>query len=329
MIDVGEGNRLPDFGGLVEGVASVGGLALEFVIGGITLSEKLLEAVELGDVVDEVCKKRLCVRCIANVDPCVFQDEDFIAALCPAVVDDEEEDDDVKDEGECEFDRCDANGSYASLGLTVACSESESGGCPDDVSAELCLGNVLEPSMALQTLDRLSQLHPSQLSLSNSQSSLQQSRLTQSQLCHLQTLFQQCRLTQSHLSQSQCQVDHSQSRLRQAQFDESIVAQLRADVEDLKRTVRTTLRSTRAGGGALRGPTTRKFSTTSLERDYQLEFDCSWTMSPAHPLPPKPLKPSVSAQLHTVEAQAAAQESKSKEPLEDVDAPTKNMRHFC
>ncbi|KAE9078814.1 hypothetical protein PF010_g22996 [Phytophthora fragariae] len=174
-----------------------------------------------------------------------------------------------------------------------------------------------------------SQLHPSQLSLSNSQSSLQQSRLTQSQLCHLQTLFQQCRLTQSHLSQSQCQVDHSQSRLRQAQFDESIVAQLRADVEDLKRTVRTTLRSTRAGGGALRGPTTRKFSTTSLERDYQLEFDCSWTMSPAHPLPPKPLKPSVSAQLHTVEAQAAAQESKSKEPLEDVDAPTKNMRHFC
>ncbi|KAE9301405.1 hypothetical protein PF008_g22764 [Phytophthora fragariae] len=279
-------------------------------------------------VVDEVCKKRLCVRCIANVDPCVFQDEDFIAALCPAVVDDEEEDDDVKDEGECEFDRCDANGSYASLGSTVACSESESGGCPDDVSAELCLGNVLEPSMALQTLDRLvnaqaaapekqtvfarsrlfqSQLHPSQLSLSNSQSSLQQSRLTQSQLCHLQTLFQQCRLTQSHLSQSQCQVDHSQSRLRQAQFDESIVAQLRADVEDLKRT----------------------FSTTSLERDYQLEFDCSWTMSPAHPLPPKPLKPSVSAQLHTVEAQAAAQESKSKEPLEDVDAPTKNMRHFC
>ncbi|KAE9014074.1 hypothetical protein PR001_g14050 [Phytophthora rubi] len=222
-------------------------------------------------VVDEVCKKRLYVRCIANVDPCVFQDEDFIAALGPAVVDDEEEDDDVKDEGECEFDRCDANGSYASLGSTVACSESESGGCPDDVSAELCLGNVLERSMALQTLDRLvnaqgaalekqtvfarsrlfqSQLHPSQLSLSNSQSSLQQSRLTQSQLCHLQTLFQQCRLTQSQLSQSQCQVDHSQSRLRQAQFDESIVAQLRADVEDhLKRTVRTTLRGTRAGGG--------------------------------------------------------------------------------
>ncbi|KAE9292178.1 hypothetical protein PF001_g18833 [Phytophthora fragariae] len=278
-------------------------------------------------VVDEVCKKRLCVRCIANVDPCVFQDEDFIAALCPAVVDDEEEDDDVKDEGECEFDRCDANGSYASLGLTVACSESESG---DTRSAGERTGRCPEKQTVFAR-SRLfqSQLHPSQLSLSNSQSSLQQSRLTQSQLCHLQTLFQQCRLTQSHLSQSQCQVDHSQSRLRQAQFDESIVAQLRADVEDLKRTVRTTLRSTRAGGGALRGPTTRKFSTTSLERDYQLEFDCSWTMSPAHPLPPKPLKPSVSAQLHTVEAQAAAQESKSKEPLEDVDAPTKNMRHFC
>ncbi|KAE9215617.1 hypothetical protein PF005_g9361 [Phytophthora fragariae] len=54
MIDVGEGNRLPDFGGLVEGIASFGGLALlvfeEVVIGGITLSEKLLEAVELGGV---------------------------------------------------------------------------------------------------------------------------------------------------------------------------------------------------------------------------------------------------------------------------------------
>ncbi|KAE8903159.1 hypothetical protein PF005_g17241 [Phytophthora fragariae] len=260
---------------------------------------------EVEQVVGEVCKKRLCVRCIANVDSCVFEDEDFIAALGPAVVDDEEDEDededDDEDEGECEFDRCDANGSYVSLGSTVACSESESGDSPDDVSAELCPDNVLERSMALQTLDRLvntqsdapgkqtlfarsrlaqSQLHASQLSLSNSQSSFQQSRLTQSQLRHSQTRFQQSRLTQSQLSQSQSQVDHSQSRMK---FDESIVAQLRADVEDhLKRT----LRSTRRG---FAGADDSQFSIAPLERDYQLEFDGSQTMSPAHPLPPKPL----------------------------------------
>ncbi|KAG7387886.1 hypothetical protein PHYPSEUDO_013537 [Phytophthora pseudosyringae] len=279
---------------------------------------------EVEENVGAVSKKRLCVRCITNVDSCIFEDEDFMAALGPAVIDDYDEDFDEDDESECDYDRRDENDTYASVGSTVACSEFESGGSPDDVSAELYPENVLERSMALQTLDRLvnaqvnapgkptlfersrltqSQLSqsqsqanfkhplaPSQLSmsqfqqsqtpyratrdtqltqsqlshsqpgsardtqltasqLSQSQSQLQDTRLlpselsqsqsqfrdtqlTQSQLSQPKFQFQESQLTQSQLSQSQSQSQLKQSRVKQAQFDESIVAQLRADVED-------------------------------------------------------------------------------------------------
>ncbi|KAG6616079.1 Glycoside-Pentoside-Hexuronide (GPH):Cation Symporter Family [Phytophthora cinnamomi] len=293
---------------------------------------------EVEQVVGEVIKKRLCVRCITNVDSCTFEDEDFIAALGPAVIDNEEDYDYDEDEGggEYDYDCRDENDTSASLGSTVASSEVESGGSPDDVSAELYPDNVLERSMALQTLDRLvnsqanapgkqtlfersrlnqSQLYQSQLNqsrftqsqlyqsqLTQSQSNFQQSqlsqshlsnsqsRLTQSQLSNSQSNFQHSRLTHSQPSNSQSQFDHSQfnqSSVKQAQFDESIVAQLRVDVEDhLKRTLRATLRNTKRG---FEGADESQFSIAPLERDYQLEFDGSQTMSPAHPLPPKPL----------------------------------------
>ncbi|GMF21559.1 unnamed protein product [Phytophthora lilii] len=334
---------------------------------------------EVEAVVGQVTKNRLCVRCITNVDSCLFEDEDFMAALGPAVIDDEEDYDYDSEESECEYDRRDDNDTYASVGSTVACSEIDSGGSPDDVS-EFYPENVLERSMALQTLDRLvnsqthapgkrtlfersrltqsqlyesqlpqsqlsqsqfkqSQLTQSQLSQSQSQSTFQQSQLSQSQLSQSQSQFQQSQLTQSQLSmsqfkqsqltqsqlsqsqsgfqksqltqsqlsqsqsgfqksqltqsqlsQSQSQLSQSQfkqSRFKQSHFDESIVAQLRADVEDhLKRTLRTTLRDTRR---RFSGADESQFSIAPLERDYQLEFDGSQTMSPSHPLPPKPL----------------------------------------
>ncbi|KUF82440.1 hypothetical protein AM587_10011060 [Phytophthora nicotianae] len=261
--------------------------------------------------VGEVTKKRLCVRCITNVDSCIFEDEDFMAALGPAVIDDYDDDEEFDEEyeSECEYDRRDENDTYASVGSTVACSEFDSNGSPDDVSSDLYPENVLERSRALQTLDRLvnsqikvpgkqtlfersrltqSQLYQSNLSqsqLSQSQSQFNDTQLTQSQLTQPRFQFQESQLTQSQLSQSQSQF--KQSRFRQAQFDESIVAQLRVDVEDhLKRTLRATLRDTRRN---LAGGDESQFSIAPLERDYQLEFDGSQTMSPSHPLPPKPL----------------------------------------
>ncbi|KAG2878918.1 hypothetical protein PC129_g19695 [Phytophthora cactorum] len=368
--------------------------------------------------VGEVTKKRLCVRCITNVDSCIFEDEDFMAALGPAVIDEDydyDEEYDEEYESECDYDRRDENDTYASVGSTVACSEFESNGSPDDVSSDLYPENVLERSRALQTLDRLvnsqvkapgklslfersrlsqsqlyqssqftqsqlsqsqsqanfkhplaqsqlsmsqfqqsqsqfnqsqthfrdtrdtqltqsqlsqsqtrfretrdTQLTQSQLShsqpgssrdtqltqsqlgqsqsrlkdtqltqsqLSQSQSGFNDTQLTQSQLTQSKFHFQESQLTQSQLSQSQSQF--KQSRFRQAQFDESIVAQLRADVEDhLKRTLRATLRDTRRN---VAGADESQFSIAPLERDYQLEFDGSQTMSPSHPLPPKPL----------------------------------------
>ncbi|KAL3659924.1 hypothetical protein V7S43_015225 [Phytophthora oleae] len=331
---------------------------------------------EVEENVGQVSKKRLCVRCITNVDSCIFEDEDFMAALGPAVIDDYEYDEDFDEdyESECEYDRRDDNDTYAS-GSTLACSEFESGGSPDDVS-ELYPENVLERSRALQTLDKLvnsqvngnrpgkptlfersrltqsqlsqSQLTQSQLSQPQSQvnfkhplaqsqlsmSQFQQSQsqfkntrdtqLTQSQLSQSQSRFKNTRdtqltqsqlscsqpgssrenvLTQSQLSESQTsttqfkdtqltqsqlgQSQFKQSRFKQAQFDESLVAQLRADVEDhLKRTLRATLRDTRR---RFSGADESQFSIAPLERDYQLEFDGSQTMSPSHPLPPKPL----------------------------------------
>jgi len=311
---------------------------------------------EVEAKVGEVSKKRLCVRCITNVDSCIFEDEDFMAALGPAVVDDDDDYDDYEDDcdSECDYDRRDENDTYASGGSTVACSEFESaGGSPDEVS-EFYPDNVLERSMALQTLDRLvnsqikasgkqtlfersrltqsqlkqsqrmtqsqltasqvsasqSQLTASQLSASQSQSQFQQTqlteaqlsqtKLTESQLSQSQSQFKQTQLTQSQLDQPQWQFQESQltqsqlsqsqarqSRLKQSQFDETIKAQLRADVEDhLKRTLRATLRETRR---RFSGADESQFSIAPLERDYQLEFDGSQTMSPAHPLPPKPL----------------------------------------
>ncbi|KAG3077480.1 hypothetical protein PI125_g21251 [Phytophthora idaei] len=368
--------------------------------------------------VGEVTKKRLCVRCITNVDSCIFEDEDFMAALGPAVIDEDydyDEEYDEEYESECDYDRRDENDTYASVGSTVACSEFESNGSPDDVSSDLYPENVLERSRALQTLDRLvnsqvkapgklslfersrlsqsqlyqssqftqsqlsqsqsqanfkhplaqsqlsmsqfqqsqsqfnqsqthfrdtrdtqltqsqlsqsqtrfretrdTQLTQSQLShsqpgssrdtqltqsqlgqsqsrlkdtqltqsqLSQSQSGFNDTQLTQSQLTQSKFHFQESQLTQSQLSQSQSQF--KQSRFRQAQFDESIVAQLRVDVEDhLKRTLRATLRDTRRN---FAGADESQFSIAPLERDYQLEFDGSQTMSPSHPLPPKPL----------------------------------------
>ncbi|EEY53953.1 uncharacterized protein PITG_07627 [Phytophthora infestans T30-4] len=224
--------------------------------------------------VGEVTKKRLCVRCITNVDSCIFEDEDFMVALGPA----------------CEYDRRDENDTYASIGSTVACSEFDSNGSPDDVSSDLYPENVLERSRALQTLDRLVN---SQIKASGKLSLFERSRLTQSQL-NQSSQLSQSQLSQSHqfshhqLSQSQShQSQFKQSRFKQAQFDESIVAQLRADVEDhLKRTLRATLRDTRRN---FAGADESQFSIAPLERDYQLEFDGSQTMSPSHPLPPKPL----------------------------------------
>ncbi|GMF43635.1 unnamed protein product [Phytophthora fragariaefolia] len=291
---------------------------------------------EVEQKVGEITKKRLCVRCITNVDSCIFEDEDFMAALGPAVVDDDVDYESDYDEFKDDYERRDENDTYASVGSTVACSEFESGGSPDEVSAELYADNVLERSMALQTLDRLvnssdnvpgkqtlfersrftqSQLYQSQLAQSRlTQSQLNQSQLGQSQLSQSQTSFQQSLLTQSQLSNSQSQLTHSQlsnfqsnfeqsrltqsqlsqsqsqfdqSRWKQSQFDESIVTQLRADVEDhLKRTLRATLQNTKRG---FAGADESQFSIAPLERDYQLEFDGSQTMSPAHPLPPKPL----------------------------------------
>ncbi|EEY63026.1 uncharacterized protein PITG_14656 [Phytophthora infestans T30-4] len=261
--------------------------------------------------VGEVTKKRLCVRCITNVDSCIFEDEDFMVALGPAVIDDYDgeydENFDEEYESECEYDRRDENDTYASIGSTVACSEFDSNGSPDDVSSDLYPENVLERSRALQTLDRLVN---SQIKASGKLSLFERSRLTQSQLNHhltqsqlshqlsqSQTRFKDTQLTQSQLSQSPSQLTQSQlsqsqsqfkqSRFKQAQFDESIVAQLRADVEDhLKRTLRATLRDTRRN---FAGADESQFSIAPLERDYQLEFDGSQTMSPSHPLPPKPL----------------------------------------
>ncbi|KAL4086546.1 hypothetical protein PRIC1_014249 [Phytophthora ramorum] len=316
---------------------------------------------EVEAKIGQVTKKRLCVRCITNVDSCIFEDEDFMAALGPAVVDDgyDYEDD---YESECEYDneygydRRDENDTYPSVGSTVACSEFESGGSPDDVSSELGPENVLERSMALQTLDRLvnsqikasgkmtvfersrltqsqlsqsrltqsqlyqsqsqltqsqltqsqpsqSQLSQSQLSQSQSQAQFKQSQLSMSQLSQPQpqhkqseltqsqlnqSQFQQSQLTQSQITQSQLsQSQFKQSQLKQSQFDQSIVEQLRADVEDhLKRTLRATLRDTKRG---FAGGDESQFSIAPVERDYQLEFDGSVTMSPSHPLPPKPL----------------------------------------
>ncbi|RQM15773.1 hypothetical protein KXD40_009267 [Peronospora effusa] len=310
---------------------------------------------EVETNVGDVSKKRLCVRCIANVDSCIFEDEDFIAAQGPAVIDDdyEHDDDNDSDELECSYDRRDENNTYASIGSTVACSELERGFSLDEASSEIYRDNALERSMALHTLGRLvqsqahapgkqtlreqsclsqshlyqSQLTQSQLSQSQSKklihsglsrsqfqrsqltqsqlsiSQFKRSQLTQSQLSHSQSRvqYQQSQLTQSQLSQSQSRAQFQQSQLTQSQLsqppssltrsrfnkesqvDESVVAQLRADVEShLKRTLRATLKR-------FPGADESQFSIAPVERDYQLEFDGRQTMSPSHPLPPKPL----------------------------------------
>ncbi|KAL7685251.1 putative T-complex protein 1, eta subunit [Plasmopara halstedii] len=366
---------------------------------------------EVEGNVGQVSKKRLCVRCITNVDSCVFEDEDFMTALGPAVIDDDtdRDNDDEHESEHQEYDRRDDNYTCGSVGSTVTCSEFESGDSPDDVSTEFYGDSTLERSRALQTLDRLvnaqaqvrhqpnylkrsrltqSQLYQShtQLSESNwsqSQSQFQQShsryrqtpnlyrdhtrdtqltqsqlshsqfhssrethltqsqlsqsqyraqtyrdtQLTQSQLNQSQSRFHDSHLTQSQLSQSQShfrgtnltesQVGHSkrnfpeshytqsqsnhqfhQSRYRQGQYDDSIVAQLRVDVEDhLKRTLRATLQETKKNCA---GADESQFSIAPLERDYQLEFDGSQTMSPSHPLPPKPLPAQERRRLHYV-----------------------------
>ncbi|KAL4164148.1 hypothetical protein KRP22_004769 [Phytophthora ramorum] len=197
---------------------------------------------EVEAKIGQVTKKRLCVRCITNVDSCIFEDEDFMAALGPAVVDDgyDYEDD---YESECEYDneygydRRDENDTYPSVGSTVACSEFESGGSPDDVSSELGPENVLERSMALQTLDRLVN---SQIKASGkmtvfersrlTQSQLSQSRLTQSQLYQSQSQLTQSQLTQSQpsqsqLSQSQLSQSQSQAQFKQSQLSMSQLSQ--------------------------------------------------------------------------------------------------------
>ncbi|CAH0478917.1 unnamed protein product [Peronospora belbahrii] len=125
----------------------------------------------------------------------------------------------------------------------------------------------------------------------------QQSQLTQSQLSQSQSRlqFQKSQLTQSQLSQSQLsrsqfsqsQSAYTQSRFKQPHFDDSVVAKLRADVEShLKRTLRMTLGDTRK---RFSGADESQFSVAPIDRDYQLEFDGSQTMSLSHPLPPKPL----------------------------------------
>ncbi|CAI5723513.1 unnamed protein product [Peronospora destructor] len=310
---------------------------------------------EVETNVGDVSKKRLCVRCIANVDSCIFEDEDFIAAQGPAVIGDdcEYDDDNDSDELQCDYDRRVENNTYASIGSTVACSELESGYSLDGVSSEIYRDNALECSMALHTLGRLvnsqvdapgkqtlseqsclsqshfyqSQLMQSQLSQSQSQklihsglrrshfqrsqltqnqlsvSHFKSSQLTQSQLSQSQSRvqYQQSRLTQSQLSQSQSRAQFQQSQLTQSQLsqpqssltrsrlndqsqvNELVVAQLRADVEShLKRTLRATVKS-------FSGADESQFSIAPVERDYQLEFDGRQTMSPSHPLPPKPL----------------------------------------
>ncbi|OWZ06715.1 hypothetical protein PHMEG_00020998 [Phytophthora megakarya] len=139
---------------------------------------------EVEQEVGAVSKKRLCVRCITNVDSCLFEDEDFMTALGPAVIDDDYDYDyDEEYDSECDYDRRDDNDTYASLGSTVACSEFESGGSPDDVSTELYPENVVERSMALQTLDRLvnSQIN------NGKQTLFERSQLNQSQLSQKST----------------------------------------------------------------------------------------------------------------------------------------------
>ncbi|KAH7491360.1 uncharacterized protein KRP23_283 [Phytophthora ramorum] len=205
-------------------------------------TERKVLLYEVEAKIGQVTKKRLCVRCITNVDSCIFEDEDFMAALGPAVVDDgyDYEDD---YESECEYDneygydRRDENDTYPSVGSTVACSEFESGGSPDDVSSELGPENVLERSMALQTLDRLVN---SQIKASGkmtvfersrlTQSQLSQSRLTQSQLYQSQSQLTQSQLTQSQpsqsqLSQSQLSQSQSQAQFKQSQLSMSQLSQ--------------------------------------------------------------------------------------------------------
>uniref|UniRef100_A0AAV1US59 FYVE-type domain-containing protein n=1 Tax=Peronospora matthiolae TaxID=2874970 RepID=A0AAV1US59_9STRA len=310
---------------------------------------------EVEASVGDVTKKRMCVRCIANVDSCIFEDEEFTTALGPAVVDDDGDTyDNESDHGsDCGRNRRYENDTNASIGSTVACSEFESGGSPDDLLADLYSESaLLEHSMALQALDRVvnpqahalrkqkslersrmtqSQLSQSQVQLSQSQSNVKQSQashLTRSQLN--MTRFKESQLTQSQLSQSlssmqlqqsrltPSQLNHprarardqpsnsqfshsqlsSQSRFQQSHLDDSIVAQLRANVEDhLKRTLRANLQETRL---KCSGADESQFSIAPTERDYQLEFDGSQTMSPSHPLPPRPLPAQERRRLHYV-----------------------------
>ncbi|KAI9919312.1 hypothetical protein PsorP6_017627 [Peronosclerospora sorghi] len=271
---------------------------------------------EVEASIGDICKKRLCVRCIATVDTCVFEDEDFMAALGPAVIDadDDDVDDDVDDdERECPYTRCDQSDTYGSNGSTVACSELESGGSPDDVS-ELYAESALDRSMALQTLGRLvnSQVAapaPSSASMDRS-SRLTHSQLMQSHRSQQLTPSQQSlahastgappQLTHSQLSQSQSRVPPPSSYTAHARpkLDDSMVAQLRADVEHhLKRTLRQTYHDTRV---RLSGTDESQFSIAPMERDYQLDFDGSQTMSPAHPLPPRPLPVQERRRLHYI-----------------------------
>ncbi|TDH68571.1 hypothetical protein CCR75_004776 [Bremia lactucae] len=357
---------------------------------------------EVEESVGHVTKKRLCVRCLTNVNSCVFEDEDFMTALGPAVIHDDDEHDVENTSDDC--GRRDYNDTYASIGSTVACSEFESGDTPDD--PDVPRDTKREHSRALQTLDRLvnlssqtfkkpscfersrltksqlyqqsnassfasmqsdctqpslqaSQVHESPSRYSQNARELKDSQLTQSQLSQTQSesprkshyrqsheyvsnhaRTRDTQLTQSQLSQShsrfqdtQRQLHHSSqyqfhdshvpprqlgqshsdrrqlqsknksshlplnryshhpihhpSRFQQTSNDESVVAQLRADVEDhLKRTLRATFHETKQN---LSGPNESQFSIAPPERDYQLEFDGSQTMSPSHPLPPKPL----------------------------------------
>ncbi|RLN55980.1 hypothetical protein BBJ29_006525 [Phytophthora kernoviae] len=189
--------------------------------------------------VGEVTKNRLCVRCIANVDSCIFEDEDFMTALGPAVVPEAEDDDgdDTDYEYDSQYDS--HSGSQydshklPSIDSATTCSESDTVGSPDEMSmSQLAQDNVLERSMALQNLDRL--------------------------------------------VNSEIRNPMKQSRINK----------LRDDVEDhLKRTLRNTLRDTKREFGGDES----SFSIAPPQRDYQLEFDGSMTMSPSNPVPPKPL----------------------------------------
>lgn len=85
----------------------------------------------------EISKKCLCLRCIASVDACVFEDDDFLVALEPART----------------YEKAPT---HPSIDSTTTSSELDTVGIPDEMPISLLASDdVLKRSQALLTLDRL------------------------------------------------------------------------------------------------------------------------------------------------------------------------------